>query len=135
MSRQSRKREARKNHKPVVVNSVLERKRRQQVDKFTSIRNDMKLEQKLVKTIKKVLLRIENPRYRYWTRAVVLFDPLFIAVEPDPKKRRAVLMRIFKLRPRTGDALWVTVIWRHQSSQHKQSLRYAIKYKLINKQV
>jgi ribosomal protein L17 len=119
----------------VVVNSVLERKRRQQVDKFTSIRNDMKLEQKLVKTIKKVLLRIENPRYRYWTRAVVLFDPLFIAVEPDPKKRRAVLMRIFKLRPRTGDALWVTVIWRHQSSQHKQSLRYAIKYKLINKQV
>ncbi len=135
MNRQSGKRIAKRKQKSVVINSVLKRRRRQQVERFTSIRDNMKLEQKLVKTIKKVLLRIENPRYRYWTRAVVLFDPLFIAVEPDPKKRRAVLMRIFKLRPRVTDAPWVLVIWKHQSSQHKQSLRYAIKYKLINKQV
>lgn len=92
-------------------------------------------EKRLVKTIKGIIDRIDNPRYRSWTRAVTMFDPLFLSVEPNPKKRRLILVRIFKLRPRHTDAAWVSAIWKYQSSHQKTSLRYAIKYNLINKKV
>lgn len=115
--------------------SVFQRRREEQISKMTAIHLNIMVEKKLVRTVKKILERIDNPRYRCWTRAVTMFDPLFIAVEPDPKRRRSVLMRIFKLRPRLSDAGWVNVMWKYQSSQQKMSLRYAIKHKLINKKV
>lgn len=131
----SRKRRAKTKGKGVVRNSVLERRRLRQVESLNLLLNNMQVEQKLVRAIKNIYKRIDNPSYRTWTKAVVMYDNLFLAAEPNAKKRRAILTRIFKLRPRASDHQWVSMIYKYQTSEMRTSLRYSIKNKIINNEV
>ena len=59
----------------------------------------LRVEQKLVKLLHKIVQLVPNENYRGDVRLAVLFDPLFKNVEPDNNKRMNRLRKIFRFRP------------------------------------
>jgi hypothetical protein len=96
---------------------------------------DAKVEQRLVRTIKQVLDRLDNPTYRTPLRMAVYFDHLFVTIEPNHMKRKRRLMKMFRLRPTVEDIRWVNLIWKEQSAMAVRSRRLGIRTGIINKQI
>lgn len=108
--------------------NALRKKREKQVEFLNSRIPVIKIEQRLVRTIKKVIEMVENEDYRGDVRLAIMFDHLFTHIEPDKHKRMNRLRKIFRLRPTHKDKYWVVMIYEGAKDMKKRGRAIGAKF-------
>ena len=114
---------------------IIARKRRVQVKDLESRLDQLKVEQRLITSIKRLAEKVDNVDYQGWVRMAILFDSLFLEIEPNDVKRMKRLRKIFKLRPTFEDIKWVNLMHREQKLWKSRSRAAGIKGGLLSKTV
>lgn len=133
-----RKKSARRKYERVdqpKMEGIIARKRRVQVKDLESRLDQLKVEQRLITSIKRLAEKVDNVDYRGWVRMAILFDSLFLEIEPNDVKRMKRLRKIFKLRPTFEDIKWVNLMHREQKLWKSRSRAAGIKGGLLSRTV
>lgn len=91
----------------------------------------LRVEQKLVKLLHKIVQLVPNEDYRGDVRLAVLFDPLFKNVEPDNNKRMNRLRKIFRFRPTYRDSNWILMMYDEAKQWDSRGRSMGVKRGLI----